>query len=80
MPSGIKTLLGTGWKPMAQIEKGITHTFILPPGGYRIAVESTDQRYKLRNWYGEGSGTWLPFVVSEGQTVYLTYKGDRLSW
>jgi hypothetical protein len=60
---------------MNPLLKGQMHTFILPPGGYRIAVQSTKNSY----WYGKDVGSWLPVVVGEGETVYLTYTGDKLS-
>jgi hypothetical protein len=70
---------GAAWKAMKPLNRGEMHTFILPPGGYRIAVQSTKQRDKVRVWYGEGALTWLPVVVSEGNTAYVTYRGDELS-
>jgi hypothetical protein len=80
MTGGTPNLLnGNSWGTMNPLLKGQMHTFILPPGGYRIAVQSTRNRDSLRTWYGEGSGTWLPVVVTEGETVYLTYRGDELS-
>jgi hypothetical protein len=72
-------LKGGSWGTMKPLTKGQMYTFILPPGGYRIAVQSTREQDKLRNWYGEGAGTWLPVVVPEGETVYLTYRGNELS-
>jgi hypothetical protein len=70
---------GSKWGTMKPLGKGGMHTFILPPGGYRIAVQSTRDRDNIRNWYGENLNTWLPVVVTEGETVYLTYRGDELS-
>jgi hypothetical protein len=80
MTGGTPNLLnGNSWGTMNPLLKGQMHTFVLPPGGYRIAVQSTRNRDSLRIWYGEGSGSWLPVVVTEGETVYLTYRGDELS-
>jgi hypothetical protein len=80
-PTNIKNVLSPAdrWIAMNPLNRGQMHTLILPPGGYRIAVESTRQRDSLRKWYGEGAGTWLPIVIAEGETVYLTYRGDELS-
>jgi hypothetical protein len=80
MRGGIPNILnGNNWGAMNPLRKGQVHTFILPPGGYRIAVQSTRDRDQSRSWYGEESGTWLPVVVTEGETVYLSYRGDELS-
>jgi hypothetical protein len=80
MIGGVPNLLnGNGWGTMNPLRKGQIHTFILPPGGYRIAVQSTRDRDQSRAWYGENSGDWLPVVVTEGETVYLSYRGDELS-
>jgi hypothetical protein len=80
MTGGTPNLLnGNSWGTMNPLLKGQMHTFVLPPGGYRIAVQSTRNRDSLRTWYGESSGSWLPIVVTEGETVYLTYRGDELS-
>jgi hypothetical protein len=80
MMGGTPNLLnGNSWGTMNPLLKGQMHTFVLPPGGYRIAVQSTRTRDSLRTWYGEESGNWLPVVVAEGETVYLTYRGDELS-
>jgi hypothetical protein len=72
-------LNGNNWGKMNPLRKGEMHTFILPPGGYRIAVQSTRDRDKRRAWYGESANEWLPVVIMEGETVYLTYRGDELS-
>jgi hypothetical protein len=80
MTGGTPNLLNSnGWGTMNPLLKGQMHTFVLPPGGYRIAVQSTRTRDSFRTWYGEESGDWLPVVVTEGETVYLTYRGDELS-
>jgi hypothetical protein len=80
MRGGTPNLLNNNsWGAMNPLRKGEMYTFILPPGGYRIAVQSTRDRDSSHNWYGEGSGTWLPVVVTEGETVYLSYRGDELS-
>jgi hypothetical protein len=80
MVGGIPNILnGNKWGAMNPLRKGQVHTFILPPGGYRIAVQSTRDRDQSRSWYGEESGTWLPVVVTEGETVYLSYRSDELS-
>jgi hypothetical protein len=70
---------GNSWGRMNPLLTTRTHTFILPPGGYRIAVQSTKDRDQVRNWYGEGLNTWLPVVVTEGETVYVTYTGSEVS-
>jgi hypothetical protein len=80
MPGSIPNFLnGNDWGKMDPLHKGEMHTFILPPGGYRIAVQSTRDRDNQRAWYGEDPGNWLPVVVAEGETVYLTYHGQELS-
>jgi hypothetical protein len=78
MTGGIPNLLnGNTWGTMNPLTKGQMHTFILPPGGYRIAVGRAGP--SLNTWYGKSSGYWLPVVVGEGETVYLTFTGDKLS-
>jgi hypothetical protein len=57
-------------------KKGQMHTFILPPGGYRIAVNESN---RTGTWYGKSSGYWLPVGVPEGETVYLTFDGTNLA-
>jgi hypothetical protein len=80
MPGSIPNFLnGNSWGKMNPLHKGEMHTFILPPGGYRIAVQSTRDRDNQRAWYGEDPDHWLPVVVAEGETVYLTYHGQELS-
>jgi hypothetical protein len=80
MPSSVPNLLnGNNWGKMNPLSKGQMHTFILPPGGYRIAVQSTRDRDNYRAWYGEDANNWLPVVVTEGETIYLTYTGEELS-
>jgi hypothetical protein len=80
MPGSIPNFLnGNNWGKMNPLSKGGMHTFILPPGGYRIAVQSTRDRDNSRAWYGEDPNAWLPVVITEGDTVYLTYHGQELS-
>jgi hypothetical protein len=60
---------------MNPLFRGQMHTFVLPPGGYRIAVRKDAA---TTTWYGKSSGHWLPVIVGEGETVYVTYTGDKL--
>jgi hypothetical protein len=80
MPGSVPNFLnGNNWGRMDPLHKNKMHTFILPPGGYRIAVQSSKDRDNFRSWYGEDRNLWLPVVVPEGDTVYLAYTGSELA-
>jgi hypothetical protein len=66
---------GYSWGQMNPIARGGMHTFVLPPGGYRIAVRSTRN---TSYWYGSSANDWFPVVVGEGETVYLNYQDTKL--
>jgi hypothetical protein len=76
IPSGVPNLLnGNSWESLKPLQRGEMYTFILPPGGYRIAVRPAEKEY----WFGKAVGTWLPVIVTEGETIYLVYTGSELS-
>jgi hypothetical protein len=76
MGSITSSFLNNSWSSMSPLQKSQMHTFILPPGGYRIAVRSTKS---TSTWYGESPNDWLPVVVAEGETAYVTFSGTKLS-
>jgi hypothetical protein len=76
LTGGTPNLLnGYAWGQMNPIARGGMHTFVLPPGGYRIAVKSTRN---TSYWYGSSASDWFPVVVGEGETVYLNYQDTKL--
>ncbi|MDR1412021.1 MAG: hypothetical protein LBI91_07435, partial [Spirochaetaceae bacterium] len=66
---------GSKWGLMAPLNRGQMHTFILPPGGYRIGVRKSGDA----QWYGASAAQWFPVIVGEGETVYLSFLGAKLS-